>query len=110
MIVDLLPAGFELENPGLKHSTPIDSFVINGKKLEEVSPSYASRIKHMEYRDDRFVAAVDLHKNATLELVYLMRAVTPGTYQVPSAFVEDMYRPENRGIGYPFKPVIIVAK
>jgi uncharacterized protein YfaS (alpha-2-macroglobulin family) len=110
MVVDLLPAGFELENPGLKHSTSIESFVVNGKRLAEVSPFYASRIKHKEYRDDRFVAAVDLDENASLELVYLMRAVTPGTYQVPSAFVEDMYRPENRAIGYPFKQVTILKK
>jgi hypothetical protein len=110
MIVDLLPSGFELENPGLKHSTPIGKFIVNGKKLAAENPAYSTRIKHKEYRDDRFIAAVDLHKNATLELVYLMRAVTPGTYQVPSAFVEDMYRPENRGVGYPFKPVTIEKK
>ncbi len=110
MIVDLIPAGFELENPGLKHSTPIESFSVNGKRLTEVNPNYGPRIKHKEYRDDRYVAAVDLYGNSTLELVYLMRAVTPGTYQVPSAFVEDMYRPENRGVGYPFKAVTVISK
>ncbi len=110
MIVDLLPAGFELENPGLKHSTPLDKFVIDGKKLTEFSPVYGSRIKHKEYRDDRYVVAVDLHSNSTLVMVYLMRAVTPGTYQVPSAFVEDMYRPENRAVGYPFKSIKVIAK
>jgi uncharacterized protein YfaS (alpha-2-macroglobulin family) len=30
---------------------------------------------------------------------YLVRAVSPGTYRVPPTLVEDMYRPEVRGIG-----------
>jgi uncharacterized protein YfaS (alpha-2-macroglobulin family) len=30
---------------------------------------------------------------------YLVRAVSPGTYRVPPPIVEDMYRPEVRGIG-----------
>lgn len=33
------------------------------------------------------------------QLVYLMRAVTPGRYQVPPTQVEDMYRPELRALG-----------
>jgi uncharacterized protein YfaS (alpha-2-macroglobulin family) len=30
---------------------------------------------------------------------YLVRAVTPGTYRVPPPLVEDMYRPDLRGVG-----------
>ncbi|WP_198528697.1 hypothetical protein, partial [Xanthomonas arboricola] len=33
------------------------------------------------------------------QLYYLVRAVTPGTYTVPPSLVEDMYRPELRGVG-----------
>ena len=33
------------------------------------------------------------------QLVYLMRAVTPGRYLVPPTQVEDMYRPEIRAVG-----------
>ena len=32
-------------------------------------------------------------------MFYLVRAVSPGTYIVPPTLVEDMYRPEVRGIG-----------
>lgn len=39
-------------------------------------------IKHIEFRDDRFVAAVAVDEYQPVTLVYLARAVTPGTYQV----------------------------
>ena len=32
-------------------------------------------------------------------MFYLVRAVSPGTYRVPPPLIEDMYRPEIRGIG-----------
>ncbi len=32
-------------------------------------------------------------------MFYLVRAVTPGTYSVPPPLVEDMYRPQLRGVG-----------
>ncbi len=110
MIVDLLPAGFELENPGLAHATPLSSFNLDGEVLKPVNSAYEGSLKHTEYRDDRFIAAVDINNYNTLELTYLMRAVTPGRYQVPSAFVEDMYQPEKRAIGSPYQMVIIKPK
>lgn len=110
LIVDLLPAGFELENPALAHSTPLARFSIEGEALRENNAQYEQNIKYKEYRDDRFVAAVDLRKNSTLEMIYLIRAVTPGTYQVPSALVEDMYQPEYRSIGVPFDAVTVIAQ
>ena len=38
-------------------------------------------IQHMEFRDDRFVAAVPVNEGQPVTLVYLARAVTPGTYR-----------------------------
>ena len=32
-------------------------------------------------------------------LAYLIRAVTPGTYQQPAIYVEDMYKPWQFGRG-----------
>lgn len=43
-------------------------------------------IKHIEFRDDRFVAAVAVDEYQPVTLVYLARAVTPGTYQVLAAY------------------------
>jgi uncharacterized protein YfaS (alpha-2-macroglobulin family) len=45
------------------------------------------------------VAALDLDKGKQAHVFYLVRAVTPGTYTVPPPMVQDMYRPEVRGIG-----------
>jgi uncharacterized protein YfaS (alpha-2-macroglobulin family) len=57
-------------------------------------------VKHVEYRDDRFVAALDMRFPHQSEvLLYLMRAVTPGDYSVPAPLVESMYKPEVRSIG-----------
>ncbi len=110
LLVDLIPAGFELENPALVHSTPLSQFVINGKALTFVNAAYDYRIKHKEYRDDRFMMAVDFNQYVPLELFYIMRAVTPGVYQVPSTYAEDMYRPEIRGISNRLNPVKIVPR
>lgn len=105
LVVDLLPAGFELENQNLEHAIKLDEFRIDGKTYQELTGR--TRIKHQEYRDDRYVAALDLDKYSSASLFYLIRAVTPGTYQVPPPLVEDMYRPEKRGIGETFDNVTV---
>ncbi|MDP2561354.1 alpha-2-macroglobulin [Psychrobium sp. 1_MG-2023] len=99
LLVDLIPAGFELENQNLAHSIKLDSVLIDGKTIPQWTRY--NHIKHQEYRDDRFVAALEVSKRRSSHLFYLMRAVTPGEYQVPSVLVEDMYRPEIRAIGKP---------
>ena len=52
---------------------------------------------HTEYRDDRFVAAMDREpgQSAFFTLAYVVRAVAPGHYVYPPATAEDMYRPER---------------
>ena len=47
----------------------------------------------------RFAAAFDrTSKSPTVFTVaYVVRAVSPGTYVQPQAFVEDMYRPDRFG-------------
>ncbi len=58
--------------------------------------------QHVEYRDDRFVAALSLDQtDRNYHLYYLARAVTPpgGQYQVPPPYIEDMYRPYLQALG-----------
>ena len=50
-------------------------------------------VAHSEFRQDRFVTALDNYGD-TVRLAYVVRAVTPGTYDYPAAVVEDMYRPQ----------------
>ncbi|MDH6232411.1 uncharacterized protein YfaS (alpha-2-macroglobulin family) [Mesorhizobium soli] len=86
LVTDLLPAGFEIDNPGLVSSAELSNF----DWLERTEPA------HLEFRDDRFVAAFDRQAGDTssITLAYVVRAVTPGLYAHPAASVEDMYRPQ----------------
>lgn len=47
-----------------------------------------------EARDDRFFAALDIAAvKYDFRVAFLARAVTPGTFELPGATVEDMYQP-----------------
>lgn len=86
-VTDLLPAGFEIDNPRLVGSAELANF----DWLAE--PEAA----HFEFRDDRFVAAFDRNGGGSFQVAYVVRAVTPGVYAHPAAVVEDMYRPQFNG-------------
>ena len=97
LLTDLLPGGLEIENFNLTDAKQWADIVIDGVNLSE--RSYAAELRHEEFRDDRYVAALNLRKGQTAYVFYLLRAVSPGEYRVPPTTVEDMYRPEIRGIG-----------
>jgi hypothetical protein len=86
LVTDLLPAGFEIDNPRLVGSADLQAF--------EWLPETVN-VAHTEFRDDRFVAALDRDENDERDftLAYVVRAVSPGRYVHPAAKVEDMYRP-----------------
>lgn len=105
LLVEMLPAGFELENPALGNSIKLEEFKIEGKPAWQ--SDWNDYLKHQEFRDDRYTAALDLSEGGNQQLVYLMRAVTPGRYQVPPTQVEDMYRPELRAVGQDIHEVTI---
>ncbi len=90
LVVDLLPAGFEIENAALGG--------------EDVTKTYGflpllSETAFTAARDDRFVAALELRGKGRFAVAYLVRAVTPGRYSLPGVFVEDMYRPAYHARG-----------
>ena len=97
IVVDLLPGGLELENPGLMDSTQQSELVIAGESISD-RLSYRP-VQFEEFRDDRYVAALNLNNGNSVELVYLVRAVSPGEFLVPPPQAEDMYRPQIRAIG-----------
>ncbi|BBK35418.1 alpha-2-macroglobulin [Allostella sp. ATCC 35155] len=87
LLVDLIPAGFELENARLAGGRGPKDFAWLPDLTEAA---------HTELRDDRFVAGLTLGKgDAAFTQAYLLRAVTPGRYVVPGSYIEDMYRPER---------------
>jgi uncharacterized protein YfaS (alpha-2-macroglobulin family) len=111
LLVDRLPAGFEIENPRLVESGDV-------KALDWLKTTV--RPEHSEFRDDRFVAAFNLTNvpaaensdasnandnegdaapargpAASATVAYMVRAVTPGAFVHPAATVEDMYHPQR---------------
>lgn len=89
LVADPLPAGFEIENVRLANSGQLGNLSWLGE---------LSAVRHAEFREDRFVAAVDLPKAAPkFRLVYLVRAVTPGEFALPGATAEDLQRPTVSG-------------
>ncbi|PZO66140.1 MAG: hypothetical protein DI635_00460 [Pseudoxanthomonas suwonensis] len=97
LVTDLLPAGMEIENFNLADPQQWSGVTVEGVDISDRSD--AADVKYEEFRDDRYVAAVDLSRHSTARIFYLVRAVTPGTYTVPPPLVEDMYRPDLRGVG-----------
>ena len=90
IVADYLPAGFEIDNPKLVSSGETGTLPwITGA----VEPANA------QFRDDRFTAAFERSTNspAVFAVAYVVRAVTPGKYVLPQAYVEDMYRPDRFG-------------
>ena len=101
LLVDLIPAGLELENQNLG-----DSLKLKELKIENQTLGYwyeRADIQHQEYRDDRFITALALGDSwgarGSVRIHYLARAVTPGSYQIPAPLLEDMYDPEARAVG-----------
>jgi uncharacterized protein YfaS (alpha-2-macroglobulin family) len=106
ILVDMLPAGWEIEAivpPNRKNAN-------NGFPwLGAITPT-----KSAQKRDDRFVAALDLGTSSNgrmsyrndddddevdktdpkaFNLAYVVRAITPGSFVLPAAVAQDMYRP-----------------
>ena len=90
MVADFLPAGFEIDNPHLVSSgdTGTLDWIEDGAEAA-----------HTEFRDDRFTAAIDRKSDdkAVFTVAYVVRAVSPGKYVLPQAYVEDMYNPSRYG-------------
>jgi uncharacterized protein YfaS (alpha-2-macroglobulin family) len=89
-IADYLPAGFEIDNPRIVSSG--DTGTLGW--IENAAPPVST-----EFRDDRFTAAFERKREdpAVFAVAYVVRAVSPGRYVLPQAYVEDMYRPDRFG-------------
>jgi uncharacterized protein YfaS (alpha-2-macroglobulin family) len=90
MVSDYLPAGLEIDNPHLVSSGDAGTldWIEDGEEPENT-----------EFRDDRFTAAIDRASDdkAVFTVAYVVRAVSPGKYVLPQAYVEDMYNPSRYG-------------
>lgn len=109
LLVDLLPAGLELENQNLANSSA--SLSNASTELRDWQEAMQNTdIVHQEYRDDRYVAALSIPADEVKHILYLARAVTPGRYVVPPAQVESMYRPDWHALSASEQPMRIRAR
>ncbi|TXL70431.1 alpha-2-macroglobulin family protein [Vineibacter terrae] len=108
-LLDLLPAGLEIEG------------VLPEENAYKFLPAL-SKVSTTEARDDRFFASFTLGKRpvgsayrfwyneddrSAVQLAYIVRAVTPGTYALPAVQAEDMYDPETVARGAPGKLTVL---
>jgi alpha-2-macroglobulin len=85
MVVDMLPAGFEIETVKFNDSYMKENF----SWMDDLT-----LLSRVEKRDDRYMAAFDQTDAGTFVMTYFVRALNPGTYKYPSVVVESMYRPQ----------------
>ncbi|MBK8082729.1 MAG: alpha-2-macroglobulin family protein [Devosia sp.] len=87
VVADPLPAGFEIENPDLSAAGGVGELSWLGVNVPD----------HVESRTDQYVAAFRyFSETRSFSTAYMVRATTPGTFVMPGATIEDMYRPELR--------------
>ena len=100
-LLDLLPAGFEIES------------VVNSETVKNFPfLSAITNTRIAEARDDRFFAALDVGRkpyrswwesseertnDRSFHVAYVVRAVTPGSFALPAVHASDMYAPRVFG-------------
>ena len=89
VLLDLLPAGFEIE----------DGTLATRQKMPAVLDS-GLRPRHRENRADRYLFFGKVPFGAS-HIVYYMRAVSPGNVALPAANLEDMYQPQLQAVSTP---------
>ena len=105
-LVDPLPAGLEILNPGLAVTEEIPTDTGGNKPVIEYgSQSYGHGyyywrqywFEHQNFRDERAEAFTSLLWGGVYNYSYVARATTPGEFVVPPAKAEEMYHPETFG-------------
>jgi uncharacterized protein YfaS (alpha-2-macroglobulin family) len=95
VIVDLLPAGFEVDNSRLSSQGRLGF-----EPPASMDPAY------MDFRDDR-VLLFPRRLEGEQAFSYSVRAVTPGSYTVPALLAEAMYDPAVHARWDPGKRLVI---
>ncbi len=90
LVIDLLPAGLEIENAKVGGDSQLNQY----KFLPTLT-----RARYSSELDDRYYAVLDNRHQGRFAFAYMVRAVTTGTYIQPPVMIEDMYQPQYRAIG-----------
>ena len=81
-ITDLIPSGFEIENPRLSSADKSDW-------------KSSMRVDYMDIRDDRIILFTNVN-SYNKDFYYLLRVVNKGKFQLPVITADAMYDPEIR--------------
>ncbi|MCZ6678163.1 MAG: MG2 domain-containing protein [Candidatus Poribacteria bacterium] len=87
VVVDILPAGFEIENPRLESRAGIPWISEKGFR-----PDY------MDIRDDRLIFFGKFPRQQEQKFYYALRAVTRGDFVLPPVAAEAMYDPTKSSV------------
>ncbi|MBM4033337.1 MAG: hypothetical protein FJ291_16360 [Planctomycetes bacterium] len=105
VVNDLLPAGFEIENPrlspGPSFGFPVSGFESPDSERETRNAKHGTRnairplnTDRVEMRDDRLILFADLDVSGVWRHRYVVRAVTCGRFRLPALNAFCMYNPE----------------
>ena len=87
VIVDMLPTGFEIENPRLESRAGIPWL-----KTQDFKPDY------LDIRDDRLIFFGTFPRQRERKFYYALRAVTQGEFTLPPIVAEAMYDPTKSAV------------
>ena len=87
VVVDMLPTGFEIENPRLESRAGIPWLKAQGFK-----PDY------IDIRDDRLIFFGTFPRQRERKFYYALRAVTQGEFTLPPLAAEAMYDPTKSAV------------
>ena len=93
LVVDQFAAGLEIESANIVQG---EQSVITVDGVDPRQAMLHADIRHVEFRDDRFVVAARIA--GQMQFFYRVRVVTPGRFVVPPSYAEDMYQPEIFGL------------
>ncbi|MFC1851075.1 alpha-2-macroglobulin [candidate division CSSED10-310 bacterium] len=95
---DPLPAGLVAINSALKTEESVDDGLDRGEgywwNYWDPKGYYRFRPNHFEIRDDRVLVFKDYAWPSSYQYSYYARAVCPGSFTVPSTFIQLMYSPK----------------
>lgn len=93
VLTDLLPAGFEVENPRLSGATAQNG-TAEQRTLDWIKN--ASTVDYFDIRDDRVNYYLSVGASETKTIYYMVRAVSKGRFVVGPASADAMYNPDYR--------------
>ena len=91
IVADYLPAGFEIDNPHLVSSGDTGTLAWIAERGRAGQCGIPRRPLHARPSTARATIP------PVFTVAYVVRAVSPGHYVLPQAYVEDMYRPDRFG-------------